>query len=87
MRRTAPLDSTIECAPAQVTIHRTLGATGFLGIVIFMSRSRHRLAARKSGAHMKELSIEPGQLLGHYLRYNTLFVYYLLRDGFFRRRS
>ncbi len=30
---------------------------------------------------------EPGRLLGRYLRYNTLFVYYLLRDGFFTRRS
>lgn len=29
---------------------------------------------------------EPGRLLGRYLRYNTLFVYYLLRDGFFTRR-
>ncbi|HEY1583347.1 MAG TPA: WecB/TagA/CpsF family glycosyltransferase, partial [Chthoniobacterales bacterium] len=25
---------------------------------------------------------EPGRLLGRYLRYNSLFVYYLLRDGF-----
>lgn len=30
---------------------------------------------------------EPGRLLGRYLRYNSLFVYYLLRDGLFARRS
>ncbi len=30
---------------------------------------------------------EPGRLLTRYLRYNTLFVYYLLKDGLFARRS
>ncbi len=30
---------------------------------------------------------EPGRLLTRYLRYNSLFVYYLLKDGLFTRRS
>ena len=30
---------------------------------------------------------EPGRLLTRYLRYNSLFLYYLLKDGLFARRS